>query len=194
MFAVQPVLAAGCESLAIFAAISFVVWIVNQINAAQGKKAAGPRPGQPVRRNRPSHVQREIDRFIREATGKNRPDDVVAADDIEIVDEPRRRRPPNRLPPAPSPLATAPAKPQPALRDSLSSHVEHYIGDHVEEHIDSSVDDSVREHLGAFQAQSVSAARSALATNFLKDLRTPDGVRKAVLMQEILQRPRVLRR
>ena len=106
MFSVQPVIAA-CESLAIFAASSFVVWIVNQINAAQGKKAGGARPRQPARRKRPSHVQREIDRFIREATGKNQQGDVVGVDEIEIVDEPQRRRPPSRS--APEPLSKAAA-------------------------------------------------------------------------------------
>ena len=62
------------------------------------------------------------------------------------------------------------------------------------------VDQAVSQHLGVFAADMSSASGPGRtqaripAAALLLALRSPDGVRQAVMMQEILQRPRALRR
>jgi hypothetical protein len=73
------------------------------------------------------------------------------------------------------------------------------------QHLPHAVDQSVSQHLGVFAAGtppvagagSQGAARDVARTaaaSLLLALRSPAGVRQAVIMQEILQRPRALRR
>jgi len=230
MLQIPPAQAAfGCPMVLVaFAAIAFVTWVVNQINAQN--KAAARRPGPRPARPRNDRIQQEIDQFIQEAAGRRPPrKEVLSADEIEIVSPPTRgRRPgPGRSAPASSRPAR-PAQPTPAsverpgqaaaqrhltgseqlgagLTDHVRTHMDNRVGAEVQQHLPHKVDQEVSQHLGAFAAQAAgSAAQSAdplagrrdamPALLLLGELRSPGGVRRAIMMQEILQRPRALRK
>ncbi|MBL8850207.1 MAG: hypothetical protein JNG89_11010 [Planctomycetaceae bacterium] len=200
----------------LFALLSFISWIVNQ---AKGAKQNPPprRPQQPVQRN--PQVQREIERFLREAGGQQqRPDrPIVDADEIEIVQSPSGRRPPTKRrkveKPRPSPGArSATPLPSSAAADRPGQRLadrhlaaapksavasEHLSQRVAAEHLPDDVSKSVSQHLGVFAAAQPTGTgrnRRSVSADFLNTIRTPDGMRTAFIMQEILQRPRTLRR
>ncbi|HIE97292.1 MAG TPA: hypothetical protein EYG03_22170 [Planctomycetes bacterium] len=88
----------------------------------------------------------------------------------------------------------------------VATHVDKYISQHVSEHINHDVDeyvdativDSVEDHLGSrsleMPTMATSKKSSAAATSIAKMLRNPQGVRNAIIVNEILSRPRALRR
>ena len=89
----------------------------------------------------------------------------------------------------------------------VGAHVDAFIGQHVQSHIGHQIDanvkqdisDSVRSHLGADNSkQPVPTAStshgSVAAGNLLSALRSPEGVRQAILIAEVLGRPKALRR
>ncbi len=93
-----------------------------------------------------------------------------------------------------------------ALGSGISEHVDQYIAQHVAEHVDSNVDDhlevdiahSVSSHLGDRSAELPSLTQAGVdvpttAENFRQLLRSRQGVRQAILLNEILTRPRALR-
>lgn len=196
----------------VFIVISFIVWIINQVNAQNKPPARRPQRAAPQRADR--RVQNEIDDFLREATGGRRPGGrVLSADEIEIVEErpaPRRpapARPPRRQAPG-SGVATRHLSGQDQLgssiRDHVRTHMDQRVGAGAEEHLPHAVDQLVSQHLGAFSAdtgtstgrtgQSETRRRARVrAAAFQAAFRTPAGARTAILMQEILSRPRSLR-
>lgn len=89
----------------------------------------------------------------------------------------------------------------------VGSHVDSFIGDHVKSHIGhqikesvkNDVSDQVRNHLGERSNTDATAAAatahgSVAAADILAALRNPAGVRQAILMSEILSKPKALRR
>jgi hypothetical protein len=77
--------------------------------------------------------------------------------------------------------------------------MENRVGSEVQQHLPPKVDQAVSEHLGAFAAQSGGQAAAARrdappAQALLGELRSPGGIRRAIMLQEILQRPLALRR
>lgn len=216
---------AACEmAFVAMAAVAFVSWVLKQIAAANQPprpKPGGPRPVRP----RNERVQQEIDQFIQEATGR-RPErkDVLAADDIEVVEQgPARRPAPRRQAPAarrpegrPAPGRAAARRPQPASAPSATARplaasnpaapaprpAGDRMGAQVQRDLPHAVDQAVASHLGAFSGQLTgvpqepTAPRGAdsLAASMLAELQTPAGVQKAIIMQEVLQRPLALRR
>jgi len=89
----------------------------------------------------------------------------------------------------------------------IGAHVDQYIGKHVSEHIDqdfgeyvdATIVDSVDDHLGKRNLEMPTMAASstkttAAATSIAALLRNPEGVRNAIIVNEILSRPRPLRR
>lgn len=89
----------------------------------------------------------------------------------------------------------------------VGAHVDSYIGQHVKSHIGQQLNESVkhdiadqvRSHLGEDKNKpsAPSAATthgSAAAGSLLLALRSPEGVRQAILMNEVLSKPKSLRR
>ena len=85
----------------------------------------------------------------------------------------------------------------------VQKHVESYISDHVRQHLDSQVDDSVRRNITQHVQQHIGTGLSAdaeqsTAPQSVQDIRgllhNVNDVRKAVLLNEILTRPRCLTR
>ena len=198
----------GDAVFVVFLVVSLISWIANQMNA--GKKQ--PRGGAPKRPGpqRNKQIQREIDRFLREAAGQN-PRREVDVDEIEIVDSPRRRPPAKRKSVERSRSATASRRQKSSKgvrpgQELAARHLEPAVAaEHppqtrvASEHLPHDVDKSVTDHLGVFAAQQptgeqASQRRRTQAADIVSELRSTQGMRSAVIMQEILQRPRALRR
>ncbi len=127
------------------------------------------------------------------------------------ANQPRRRQPtrtapkaqPERRPPIGTP---APSAGRQQVGGSIASHVDQYISKHVTQHLDHDVDelvqadivDSVNSHLGMrgreMPALTGSAQAVPPADEIVRLLRDPAGIRQAILINEILSRPRALRR
>jgi hypothetical protein len=198
----------------IFAFVSFVSWLVNQLNGAKGKPQ--PRPqNRPGPRAQNPQIQREIDRFLREAAGQ-KPRPEVKGNEIEIVQAPQGRRPPaarkvveRPRPAAPRPAAVRPAAPARPGQELASRHLatagpsavarEHLESRVAAEHLPRDVARSVSAHLGVFAAVQSPAGQAAerqraASAELIAALRSKQGIRSAIIMQEILKRPRALRR
>ncbi len=89
----------------------------------------------------------------------------------------------------------------------VGAHVASYIGQHVKTHIGNQIGDSVkndisdqvRSHLGEDKnkptAPTVDTTHGSVAAgNLLSALRSPQGVRQAILISEVLSKPKALRR
>lgn len=89
----------------------------------------------------------------------------------------------------------------------VGAHVESFIGQHVKSHIGkqisdavkNDINDQVRSHLGDDKNQPAAPAAatthgSAAAGDLLAALRSPQGVRQAILISEVLGKPKALRR
>lgn len=91
------------------------------------------------------------------------------------------------------------------IGSSVSEHVDSYIGKHVDTYLDHDVDEyventitkSVQSHLGGAgdaSRPSIAARRKTkTATNVAALMKDPQGVRNAILINEILSRPRSTR-
>jgi hypothetical protein len=81
-----------------------------------------------------------------------------------------------------------------AVREHVNNHLEPRIASGVQQHIDQ----HVQQHIGSNQtaATALQPDESAAQTNISirKLLKEPGGVRQAILVNEILARPRALRR
>jgi len=97
------------------------------------------------------------------------------------------------------------------LGSGLSAHVQDHMRERVtqetSQHLPAAVSQTVGQHLGEFAAaardtRTATAARPLFgavatlsdATGLIGELRKPAGVRKAIVLQEILARPRALRK
>lgn len=211
----------GSILFVVFVVISLVSWIRNQANAGQAPPA-GRRPPIQLGPARNPQVQREIERFLREAAGQAPPRQaqrqVLNADDIEIVEpQPARRPPPRRKvveKPRPAPASRPAAQPRSGVAAATPRPGEELAQRHLApaptsavaaEHLPQTsagrlprdVETSVAAHLGAFAAAEAGRARQARRpspASVLAELRTRRGVRAAIIMHEILQRPRALQR
>ena len=164
--------------------------------------------------DRKRRVQSEIDAFLSEVGGGNQPAERNNSDDRRRQEqqkqqaiarrrqqEERRRR---------REAAAAQKQSQRAqdrrVGSGISEHVDQYISKHVEEHIDHDIEeyveativDNVEEHLGdrdeEMPAQTTTRKKSSEAAEAVAAmLRNPEGVRNAILVNEVLARPRSLR-
>lgn len=193
----------GGAIFVVFALISFVSWIANQLNSGKPKPQARPQ-NRPAPRAKNPQIQREIDRFLREATGQ-KPRAEVDVDEIEIVEAPRRRRPPakrkagERRRPAVTADSPSSLKRRPGQRLSERHLAPAAPSAVAADHLTQDVAQSVAAHLGVFAAGRGTAGRTknraeAQAAELVSLLRSPKGIRSAIIMQEILQRPRVFGR
>ncbi|MEJ7592381.1 MAG: hypothetical protein WKF77_12590 [Planctomycetaceae bacterium] len=89
----------------------------------------------------------------------------------------------------------------------VGAHVDSFIGQHVKSHIGqqladsgkNEINDQVRSHLGEDRNKpsaptAATTHGSAAAGDLLLALRSPEGVRQAILMSEVLSKPKALRR
>lgn len=174
--------------------------------------------GQPDRRRR---VQSDIDAFLSEVSqasgnkpqrqrpaappaGRSRPQQQQRPQQTRQRQKPRGQQ--SRRQQAPRPTQER-SQSKRALGSGVSEHVETYISQHVAEHVDSKVDDyvevdiveSVDSNLGDRAAEMPVTAESVpgqmtSAAEFRRLLRSSQGVRQAILLNEVLKRPKSLRR
>ncbi len=197
----------GSVFFAVFLIVMFLGWVMQVVQNQNddGGNRGGVRRQQPQRRQprpRDERVSSEIDAFLQEVGGSRRPVDDDEVPVVEVVREPPRRRP---TPPR-RPQPTPPRRPQrrPALDEPIEVEVveEHgaHLGDglraHVESYMSSNIEEGVDANLGDRDAEMpADVAGIQHDVHPLVDrLRSPDGVRQAILLSEILDRPRPFRR
>ena len=91
------------------------------------------------------------------------------------------------------------------VRSHLQEHMQPRVGQQVEENLPHAVTESISEHLGQFSADDrdmrsgvapIRRSRAAVdkPSALIGEIRKPSGMRRAVILHEILSRPRVLRK
>lgn len=188
----------------IFVFIAVISGIINSIREAAAKNA---RPVPPPQQSR---AKAEIEAFL---TGNKSPN-TRPGNPPENFDESQRpkanatQKPAKRQKQGSSLAGKQHEKSnRSANRGSgVSEHVDSYIGDHVRSHMGRDVDafvnmdiaERVKSHLGSQSSspQEIvsTVAGSQEATDLLALLKTKAGVKNAILVNEILSRPRSLRR
>ena len=186
--------------------LSFLGWIVNAI---KGNQAEGV-PKQP--RPKPQRdLRAELEVFLEELqTGKPAAKPEVVKPQAErpkpvpaVAKKPQKQRPDKKPQgkPAPKTLVQPTVKPS-AVGGGVREHVAAYmtpdrVGAHAQEHVGQHrIDDAVAKDLAGGTVAAVTPVGVLHATPhpLLQVLSSRDGVRQAILLQEILQRPRALRR
>lgn len=78
----------------------------------------------------------------------------------------------------------------------ITQHVDEYIDDDVEEYVEATIIDPVRSEMGKRQGPALVTKRkqNKTAQEVVAFLRAPNGVRNAILVNEVLNRPKVLRK
>lgn len=188
--------------------IAVISGIVNSIREAVKKNAKAQAPqAQPSPQSR---VQSEIAAFL---SGKQQP--VSQSQPITrpqaAATVPKGTRPAQKPRPKPQrSTSSAPSTQKPkdsrSVGSGVAAHVESFIGGHVNAHIGQNFDNTVKRDmaervksdLGSQSSRpvemSASDKGSLAAENLLVALRSPEGIRHAILVNEILSKPRALRK
>lgn len=199
----------------VFFGVAFVGWIINLIN---GNKPQQKNARQQKTAQQRKQVQNDIEKFLNQGRGEQaRPESVRPNPPQQKPDAPRRPAPPpSRKPEKPvAKQGNRPSKPpaQPVQKSAAESaavfmkpgeglaarHVGSTIGSTVERDLPHQVNSNVAAHLGTFRADDAGAIgqmgisattsrREAPASLLREMLRSPQGVRQAVLLNEVLHR------
>ena len=214
-----PVLAdldAGDIGKIVVIGLMFLGWLVKMIvgNRAPQEMAEAPPP---VRGPQERQLQKEIEKFLQEFSGKPAGEEPVDAvefvEDDEAVLVSSAPAPTRRLVPSleAEPVAQKPGtnianRGSPAsadlgrgVRQHVAQHMkEGRLTDQVERHLAPEVDKSVKAHLGSFSAEQpaapTSAAELATPSRLRELLGDQSGLRQIVLANAILNRPKWPRR
>ncbi len=196
----------------LFVLISVIVGMINSVKQAAARNAPAPT------RAPMTPAQESMGRFLEGLPPEDRPQPTAQRPQNQPNQGSRQQqRPPQRQKqsqkknPQKQPAASQQQqgdknqKPR-TVGSGLSQHVDSYIGDHVRSHmgrdvdnfVKKDIDERVRSHLGSQSSKpvemSASDTGSAAADDILSVLKTPAGVRHAILVNEILSRPRSLRK
>ncbi|OYW18607.1 MAG: hypothetical protein B7Z55_10310, partial [Planctomycetales bacterium 12-60-4] len=180
-------------------------WIVNAIkgNDPEGKPLPNRQRQQPKR-----DLRSEIEVFLEElqqkpnAEPRQRPEPVRPA----VAERPRVEKSRKANPPQPKPARAkggnsgsskgSGSKPRESVREHVSTFMsENRVGKDVQQHLAHRIDEAVEHDLAGGTVAPVAAVapRASVPHPLLNLLSRPEGIRQAVLMNEILQRPRALR-
>lgn len=230
MLQIPPLLAdvEGLIKIAI-GVIVFIGWVSKLVGQQQQKGAGNVRPPRPAA-PRNKQVREELEAFLREAKGEQRPKPVAAeseiellsADDVEVVNTPRKQKPSpaNRSKPSANRPQAVKSKPKPAaspsrrppgqeaaqrqpetaalgasLQQHVQSHMSERVADLASRDVEPTVDDSVAAHFGKFSGDTPTAqGTTSEAGVLLGMLRRPQSARQAFVLAEILKPPVRLRR
>jgi len=188
--------------------LSFLGWIVNAIKGNQPDGAPKPPRPKPQR-----DLRAELEVFLEELqSGKPEKADMakppaerpkpapVMAPAVKKKSRPEKR---SQSKPPPKTLAQPTVKPSGVGGGGVREHVAAYmtpdrVGTHAQQHIGQHrIDDAVTRDLAGGTVAAVEPVAGSprnLPHPLLQVLSSRDGVRQAVLLQEILQKPRALRR
>jgi len=198
----------------LFVLISVIAGMINSVKQAAAKNPAAP-PPKPLM----TPAQESMGRFLdglppeeRQQTTSQRPQNQPNQGSRQQQRQKQNQKKNSQKQPAAS-QQQAKSQQQPktgqkprTVGSGVSEHVDSFIGDHVRSHMGRDVDnfvkkdigERVRSHLGSQSSKpvemSASDTGSAAADDILSVLKTPAGVRHAILVNEILSRPRSLRK
>jgi hypothetical protein len=197
--------------------ITLIGYVMNFVNSRTQQKPPQNRGNRPPARPRNEKIQSEIEQFMRDQANR-RKQGTTGASPAPPRPEPARAPAPQAK--AVPRRVGKPQKPQPSqaaqpasaraggstqLGQSVREHVRSAMSERVQNQADkylaSNVDTLASHHLGHLKpglgdaaAIPVTKAVALSPTEILKDLRTAEGVRKAFILNEILQRPGLNRR
>lgn len=157
---------------------------------------------------RKSRVQSEIENFLAEVTGgspsrQNESDRKDARRKQEAATRRKQKQQAAQQRRKAAAAALAKSKKKQGRRSvgsNISKHVAEYIDNDVEEYVEATIVDSVESHLGKRETEMPQPDKrdqspvNSAAAEVARLLRDPKGVRNAILVNEILSRPRALRR
>ena len=197
----------------IFLVVSFISWILNIKNQAEEKRKQKPQRQRQAKAGQGGgKLQSELDAFLKEVQGqqqqnprpqaKPRPRPAPAATKSRDESRPKPRPRPQQRQAKPQKTrqtaervqATNPPAPHRAeLGAGLSDHVSEYMSNQISESVRDHIDTSdVRSELTT--AHSVQEQqRTGSGNAIVSALRDPKSVRMAMVVNEILQRPKSLR-
>jgi len=193
-----------------FFVIAFIGWIIKMANEnKQGNQRNGNRKRQ--------ETKSEVDEFLRDTrrepkkrqrkrrrTPEPEPE-FLTDDDIEIIEEPPRRRPPRQRKRSRKSAPTPRPEPVPVKEESLSSLSDRHIqSSFSNDHLSHDVDSSVASHMGTFSAESTGSLgqqarrattrdRKGIASEIAGMMKSKRGVRNALIINEVLSPPLSLR-
>jgi hypothetical protein len=150
------------------------VWIISQVVAAFRKQAKAPQPmARPPQKppvppqagqGRPPELDREIEEILRRTLG------------VEPARQPSPTRPPKQQKQKPKKQAAAVSTR--GSRDDVARHVEEAFAH-----------DLAHESPSGTAAQSVAAISAAPSADLIASLRSPENLRKLIIVREILEVP-----
>lgn len=198
----QPIFADASAVVGLLVLIFTVVgWLVNLANNQQNPPAK-QRPQQRPPRPQRDRVQNEIDVFLKEVRGE-----ATAAEEPDIVveslpPETSRRRSRSTPPPPPPEYVAEPQRSR--LSDRMAPHVQSHVGEslsshHLESHFGEREEQPVDESLDPRAAGDIMAlqpggqTRKAAPLPLVGMLKDRRGIRQAILVNEILSKPKALR-
>ena len=202
--------------------IMILGWLINFVSSQQKPPIAGrPRPPRPRDTRLSNEIDNFLQEVT--GAGRKKPKEtpleLVFDEEPQRRSAPRvRKRPdqagrtrqrqtpqPKRTQPDSSAVERRPARDSNRLESSIPAHLadsmENRISHHVEDHLNHDVNDSVAEHLGSFSGGDAtrstatpsgraSPARARMIVGLLRD---PAGIRQAIVINEVLSRPKALR-
>ena len=201
-----PVLALDVGEIlgVIFLVLSVLGWFVKAVKGQNGN-AAAPQAKKPA----PQMRRMEIEDFLEEISGGKLRTPPAGPVKQNKVNKPRQEQA-AAAKKANKPEKASKPKPVAALAqqhlakskvgEGLRAHVSNFakaerIPDEVQQDLKSRIADEVRADLGAGGlAAAVPPSKRPTAHPLIGLLRNPEGVRQAIALQEILQRPRAFRR
>jgi hypothetical protein len=192
----------------LFVLISVIAGMINSVKQAAAKNPAAPPPRPPM-----TPAQESMGRFLdglppedRQQTTSQRPQNQPNQGSRQQQRQKQNQKKNSQKQPAASQQQPKKVQKPRTVGSGVSEHVDSYIGDHVRSHmgrdvdnfVKKDIDERVRSHLGSQSSKpvemSASDTGSAAADDILSVLKTPAGVRHAILVHEILSRPRSLRK
>lgn len=195
----------------LFVVISVIAGMINSMKQAAAKNAAAAQET-PQPRPSISQAQESMARFLEGLPPEDRQQAPTQPQNQQgrgSRPQSRQRQAQKKNPQKPAvaqqPQSKKSQKPR-SVGSGVSEHVDSYIGDHVRSHmgrdvdnfVKKDIDERVRSHLGSQSSRpvemSASDTGSAAAESILSVLKTPAGVRHAILVNEILSRPKSLRK
>lgn len=203
VFAIDP----GAIITIVVILISIIGWLINFLNEKareQQPRRMNPRPGQAGAgpRRGEDRFQAEIDQFLQQVGGRRKPNrqrpqaepiEIEVVPEYELAERERRQRRQRKL----SSIEDRHVE-SGTLGAGLRTHVAADMRNTIDERVRRDITDSVEDDLGLPTGRSESAGTQPAAPQInpgeiVAMLRDRDGVRKAIIVNEILRR-RVPRR
>ena len=189
----------------LFVLISVIVGMINSVKQAAARNPAAP-PRPPM-----TPAQESMGRFLEGLPPEDRPQASAQRPQNQGSRQQQRPKPSQKNNPQKQSAASQQQQSKKGQKprnvgSGVAEHDDSYIGDHVRSHmgrdvdnfVKKDIDERVRSHLGSQSSKpvemSASDTGSAAADDILSVLKTPAGVRHAILVNEILSRPRSLRK